>query len=219
MRRPCFHSRGRWGVHPLVLAACVGFACSGDSTRLVTTPEEARVSTPADHESSLVLPNPEDALSALVTAFEARDDAFLPWHLGRGFVFHTALDSGLPDAIDRDTFLAAVHAMFRDPAVSSISLELEHGPAEPAGDLDHPQWMAIEVTAVYLKLIRDDATYVVDGHPARFIVGRGPSVMSRRGGWKIMEQFDLYEDVPPEGGERSIDHVTWSDVLAMYLDP
>lgn len=162
---------------------------------------------------------PDAALDQLVQAYNERNIRRMQPLLGGRFLFHTSDTPGVPETLSRRETMRALQRMFEDPSVTSVSLALEYdaqdGPA-------HPRWATIDVTSVELQVVKvsefgGDLTFVVRGDPARFVLGRGPSILKRWGGWQLMAQHDLHGQTPP--GEARIEvESSWTELLRPYLE-
>jgi len=189
-------------------------SCSGPSS-----PDEGAIPTVPGEEDRLATAGPESVLLGLEAAYTQQDLAAVNRLFSGRYVFHTHPEFLGLEELTRTQAVRALRALFADPEVESVTLDLEFGPAEPAGDLDHPEWLEFDVSAATLEVSRrrEDGEMVVlevEGTPARFIVGRGPGV-SRNAPWQIMSQWDLYES--DSQGERSTVSSTWSELLVSYM--
>ncbi len=164
--------------------------------------------------------DPIDAVRAFESAYNDRDASALGTILGGAFAFHTHPPLGLPPEFSRSEVISSLDYMLDHPDVQMVSLSMELAPAEPAGDLDHPDWVAVPVVAATLEVtVRSEFggtdTFIVPGDPARFVLGRGPSLSSQDAGWQIMSQWDLHE---ADSGARDVP-MTWTEVLYYFMDP
>jgi hypothetical protein len=206
-------SRGRGAIVTATLLALQG--CAGTETLSPTTNGS---SSDVDRAA---LSGPESALMALEQAYSSEDLRAIQRLFAGRYVFHTHPEFLGVEELSRGQSVRVLQSLFRDPEVVSVSLDLEFGPPESAGDLEHPDWLQFDVDASYLDvLIRrksgEEVLVQVEGTPARFIVARGPSV-GQTSSWQIIAQWDLYES-DSQDGERASASVTWSELLVTYLD-
>ena len=221
----------------LVLASCDG---GGDS---ITSPDSAAargrgqtdvltVSSDTDADppdtggsndvgDQIVYDDPVAAVRAFESAYNDRDAGAMQALLGGRFQFRTHPPLGFPPAFSRREVLSSLSYMLGNPDVELVSLSMELGAAEPAGDLEHPDWVEVPIEAATLIVtfrseFGGSESFVVPGDPGRFVLGRGPAFSDSTAGWQIMSQWDLHESGSDDGSERDV-AMTWSEVLHHFM--
>ncbi len=145
--------------------------------------------------------SPENVLNNLQVAYRRKESAPYAVLLRKDFIFRFQEVDQTEIGTEfwtRDQDSTGTHGLFNSPDISTIEIELTHGPATESDDLDLPDAMKIRVSPTKLEVLRlPDTTLLVDGDIQDFFFEKGdPDRGEDPELWYIVE----WRDIPSAGG-------------------